>query len=491
MKTATASFHPAFATFTLAALLAALPAAVSADARPAVARETTDDHDGHDHSGHDGHDHGSEHTVKPGAADDHAKYDHDDHDHGPEGASEPGMAGDHVGHDRGGHEDHSGHDHGDEEVHSDEVRLTAEAIAAYGIRTEPVKARALASSVHAPARIGFNEEAMAHVHATVTGRVSRISARLGDAVDDGDVLVEVQSPELGRMQADYLGARTAVAAAQPAVEIARDAYERAQQLYDTSGGVTLTTVREREAALKTAERDLILAESKVSAAANTLRLQGVTDAQIDTLAKTQRVDPVYRVRAPMAGQVIRRDVTPGELVGPDAGETGAMLMLADLSTVWLHVDVAEARLSHVGVGATAAFTIPAISDQSFEGEVVYVEPEVNPISRTVRLRVVVDNTNGRLRPGMFADVLLSPAQAAGAQLALPAGAVLTVEGEPSVFVPAPGEPNTFARRAVTVGPRAGEFVPVLSGLQIGEPVVVSGAFILKADLGKAGAKHEH
>ena len=422
----------------------------------------------------------------------------DDHDHA--GHSDDESSGDeHDGHDEGesGHDDHDDHAHGDEDddehgdEHTDEVTLTAEAIETYGVEVAAVEARALSAVVTAPARVGFDTEAMAHVGSLVAGRVAEINAKLGDRVEIGDVLLVVQSPELGQLQADYLAAVSSADAAKPAIELARSTFDRAQQLYDQTegGGVTLNTVQEREAALKSAQRELINAESQVTASANTLRLHGMSDAQINELADSKKVDPTYNVVAPIAGDVIEREVTPGELVAPD---NDALLVIADLSTVWVLADVAEARLGQVGVGSAATVEVTATGGEAFEGEVTYVDPRVNEASRTARLRIVVDNADRQLRPGMFARALIGSASGDGERMpAVPASAVMEVEGEPSVFVPVDGEPNTFARRGVLLGERVGDHFPVIDGVQLGDEIVVGGTFILKAEIGKAGVEHAH
>ena len=419
---------------------------------------------------------------------------HDDHAHHSDAESSPD---DHAGHDdaEAGHDDHAGH--GDEaggEEHADEVRVTAEAMERFGIKVASVEARALSAVVTAPARVGFNTEAMAHVGSLVSGRVAEIKVRLGEVVNKGDVLLVVDSPELGQLQGDYLSALSGVEAATPAVELAQSSYGRTQKLFDETegGGVTLNTVQEREATLRSAQRELAMAEADVTAAANTLRLHGMTDAQIDELAGSKKVAPTYEVVAPIAGEVVEREVTPGELVSP---EDESLMVLADLSTVWVLADVAEANLGQVGVGSSASIDVVALSGQTFEGKVTYVNPRVSEGSRTARLRVEVKNPEDRLHAGMFARAMVGAMPSAGgdseAVPAVPADAVLEVEGEPSVFVPVIGETNTFARRAVTLGPRVGGFYPVMDGLIPGDEVVVAGAFVLKADLGKAGAEHAH
>ena len=251
---------------------------------------------------------------------------------------------DHEGHDdeEADHDDHPGHgDEGGGEGHADEVSLTTEAIERYGVHVAAVEAQALDGLVIAPARVGFNTEAMAHVASLVQGRIAEIKVKLGDHVKAGDVLLVVNSPELGQLQAAYLADLSAVEAATPAIELARDSYQRAQTLYEetSGGGVTLNTVQDRQATLRAAERELAVAEAGVTASANTLRLHGMTDAQIDQLTSSKVVDPTYEVVAPIAGEVVEREVTPGELVSPD---DESLMVLADLSTVWVLADVSKA-----------------------------------------------------------------------------------------------------------------------------------------------------
>ena len=302
------------------------------------------------------------------------------------------------------------------------------------------------------------------------------------------MLLVVDSPQLGKFQGEYLAHRTAVETSRPAVELFQDAYDRARKLYDAQGGISLTEVQKRQADLAAAKRELLQAEAESSASANTLRLYGMADDQIDALAADGTIRPQYEVLAPLAGEVVEREVTLGELVGPDSDK---LMVLADLSSVWVLVDVAEARLAEAGVGSPVTVEAPSVPGRTFAGEVTYVAPRVEESTRTVRLRVEVANADDALKPGMFARATVSPPGDTAMTLAVPKDAVLTVEGEPCVFVAVEGEENTFAKRPVSVGPTVGGVVPVLSGLSEGEPVVTGGAFILKAELGKSGVEHEH
>jgi RND family efflux transporter MFP subunit len=167
-----------------------------------------------------------------------------------------------------------------------------------------------------------------------------------------------------------------------------------------------------------------------------------------------------------------------------------------MGTVWVLVDVSEAKLGEIAVGSQAVITVAAQSGKTFEGTISYVSPELDPSTRTARVRVEVKNPQEWLLPGMFAQARLTAAPggeigAAEAVVAVPEDAVQTVEGEPAVFVPVEGEPNSFAKRPVQVGKPVGGMTPILAGLKQGEEYVASGSFILKAELGKAGAAHEH
>jgi cobalt-zinc-cadmium efflux system membrane fusion protein len=466
--------------------------------KPVGASATTAAHDDHAHDGdhahksstkpakaaaHD-HDHDHGPTTKPAAA---AAHDDHDHDHGA--ATKPGSKDEH-GHDHaaGAKPGGDGHDHG-HGGHADEVKLTPEAVRNHGIRVAPVKKQTLAGTFVAPARVAYNAEAVAHVGSLVKGRAAEIKVSRGDLVKKGGELLVVESPELGEAQSDYLQRITAVGVANAAVEPARRAAERATKLYDKSQGVALAEVQRRESELKAAEGAVLTAQASLDAAKHKLYLMGVDEPALDALTRTKQLNARYTVHAPIAGTVIEREVTLGELV---SAEKEALLVVADLTSVWVLADVPEAKLEQLTVGSPARVLVAA-GGAAFEGKVSYIAPSLDPGTRTAQVRIVVPNSKGSLRPGMFAraEISTGPATGAAPVLAIPESAVQTVEGKASVFVPVEGEPNTFAARAVKLGRLAGGMVAVESGLKEGEQVVVNGTFILKADLGKAGAAHEH
>ncbi|MEO6434323.1 MAG: efflux RND transporter periplasmic adaptor subunit [Tepidisphaeraceae bacterium] len=371
-----------------------------------------------------------------------------------------------------------------------EIALTSEAIRTFGIRTAPAKSQVLIDSFTAPARVALNTEAMAHVGTSVAGRISELKVRVGDAVKKGDVLLVIDSPELGTAQSEYLQKRTAAKTAAPAVELARSAHERARKLLDETQGTSLTEVQKRQAEVQAAQAALATAESALAAAENALHLLGMDQAAVKRLAETSEIDPKYVIRTPLDGQVIEREVTLGERVSP---ERESLLVIADFSIVWVLADVPEARASVVTAGIPAVIKLAATRNESFEGKVSFVSPQLNEATRTVLVRIEVKNDKGLLKPGMFAQVQINGMKTADGEpvLVVPETAIQTIEEQPVVFVAVEGEANTFAKRPVMIGHAVGGLVPIKSGLKEGELVATTGTFILKADLGKSGAAHEH
>lgn len=238
------------------------------------------------------------------------------------------------------------------------------------------------------------------------------------------------------------------------------------------------------------------------ASENRLHLLGMKQDEVATLASTSEIAPRHAIKAAIDGQVVQREVTLGELVGPDRD---SFMILADTRSFWVLAEVPEAKLAGIAVGATAWITIGSATDQTdggvapkFEGTVSFIAPLVDPTTRTAQVRIDVPASldNGlTLKPGMFAQAEIVASMPGGVDpapvIAVPDEAIQTVEGGPAVFVPVADEPNTFAKRSVTVGQPVGGLVPIYSGLVEGERFVVTGTFILKAELGKGSAAHEH
>lgn len=389
----------------------------------------------------------------------------------------------------------SGSEHPDEHEHDGEVTLADGVAERYGIAVDIAQMLELRPTIAVPARVEFDSEAMAHVGSPIRGRIQTIRARLGDLVKAGQELAIIESPELGEAQTDYLQRRVGVESAGPVVDLAKVTWERAQGLYDRSQGVSLNEVQRREAEHRAAIAALNAAESARAAAANRLRLLGMSAEAITRLDDTQQVDPYYTLRAAIDGVVVQREITLGELVSPDREY---LMILADASRLWLLADVPEQKLLSIEIGARATIQFGALADRTntpIEGRVIYISPFVDSTTRSARVRIELPEVDIGLKPGMFAQAEIEgrlPGQVAvEPAIVIPSEAVQLLAGESVVFVPVAGEPNTYRTRVVQVGPPIGGRVAIASGLAEGETYVRSGTFILKAELGKGAAAHEH
>ena len=367
-----------------------------------------------------------------------------------------------------------------EEKKRGEVKISKDAVEENGIKIGPVSRRILIPTFTAPARVSYNMEVIAHVGAPVPGRVVEIKVRLGDSVKKLDELLIVESPDLGEAQSDLLQKRAAADAAQSAVQPAKIAYERGKTLFEQNQGIALADLQKREADYRAVDAALKSAQAAARAAENKLSLLGMDNAAIAKLIDTGQLTPRYVVRSAIAGQVVERNVTQGSLVSPDKD----LMTIADTSLLWLLADVPEARLADVRVGTPARIILAALRDREFSGVISYVAPALDPLTRTLQVRIETKNESGLLKPGMFAQVEIEVATDKKPQpvLAVPDAAVQTIEGDDVVFVPQQGEEGTFKKVEIKLGPVVGEWRPVIFGLKENDQIVVEGSFILKAHL---------
>lgn len=366
-----------------------------------------------------------------------------------------------------------------------EVHLTAQAVQSNGVKVARAQLQPLVRTLSVPARVAFNAEAVAHVGTSLHGRVSEWKVRLGDTVKKGDPLAVIDSPELGEAQADYLQKSAVAKASVAGVELAKAIWERNREVYEKTGGITLTQVQQREADYKTAVMAKQGADGAVLAAGRKLRLLGMAQAQVDALAVSGELAPWHTLVAPMAGTVVAREATLGEIVGPDRE---SLLVLADLGVMWVEAALPEAQCREVKVGAKAWVRMGEDDAAKEEGTVTFLAPTVDEATRTLKARIEIKGS--ALKPGAFVMAQLAAAGPSGPVLAIPREAVQQMEGKSVVFVPVKGEANTFALRAVILGAAVGDMLPVVSGLAAGDEFVSAGSFILKAEMLKSSAKED-
>ncbi|HSB12278.1 MAG TPA: efflux RND transporter periplasmic adaptor subunit [Blastocatellia bacterium] len=298
------------------------------------------------------------------------------------------------------------------------------------------------------------------------GIVRQVNVELGNRVARGQTLATIFSTELADAQSNYL-------------KMAAEVEEHHQHHHRTTALVEIGAASREE--LEQATSMNKTAEAGLASARERLVLLGMTEKQIEALGNTQRISkPLLAVESPTSGTLIARAVNTGEVVM----QTKEMFRIADLSTVWVIGQLYDRDFQAVHLGTAAVVTTAAYPGRSFKAAVSYIDPRVDPQTRTAQVRIELANPGEMLRLGMFVDVNFggAPQTAASGQAVavVPVSAVQNIGGRQIVFV-ATDRPAAFAQREVSVGQEMNGMVPVYNGVSAGERVVTDGSFLLRAE----------
>lgn len=373
-------------------------------------------------------------------------------------------------------DDHA-HEPPHEEEHAETVELTPAAVQAAGLEFAQAQRKMLVEIVEVPARLTVTQNGVAKVTPRVSGRVAKLLVTQGDEVKKGATLALIESQALGETRAEYLAAAVKV-------RVAQAHFAREQSLVEK--GIS----SERE--MRVAEAELAVARAELNAADARLHALGLREQEIRALKADDHFSASFPARTPIAGRVIDVDAVLGQSVEG----TTELFTVADLSTLWALLDVSERQLPLVREGQQVTLSLPSMPGESVEGTVEYVGAIVEPDTRTIEVRLVVPNPDGRLKPGMFgtARIAGAPASDGGATaetLVVPRAAVQALGDEQVVFVPE--AEDHFRVVEVAVGRQTPDEVEIVKGLEPGTRVVTGGAFVLKSELSKdsMGGGHSH
>jgi cobalt-zinc-cadmium efflux system membrane fusion protein len=284
------------------------------------------------------------------------------------------------------------------------------------------------------------------VNALSGGRVVEISARLGDDVQQGQVLLKIHSPELAQAISDFQKA-------QADEMLARRSLERAQALF-AHGALAEKEKENAEATEEKAKVDVATARDKIRL------LNGAVDS----------LSPIIDVRAPISGTIVSQNTAGGAGV-KSLDNSPDLFTIADLSQVWILCDVFENNLAQVHVGDAAEVRLAAYPDRPLRARVGKIMNILDPANRTAKVRLELPNPHGLLKPGMFATARFV-SQAALSRIVVPSSAILRLHDRDWVFVPLGGK--QFRRTEIVAGPaQADGTQAVLQGLQSGQNVVTN------------------
>ena len=323
------------------------------------------------------------------------------------------------------------------------------------VQVVTVEPTTLTRTLRLTGAVAYNAFATTPVITQVGGPVSRILAVPGQRVKAGQPMLEVSSPDYSQLLDAYLKAADSS-------RLADKNYARAQDLYQHHA------IAERD--LEQAESDRNQAQADLNAADQGMKILGIKNPADLAKAPSSAQVPVL---APISGEVVERLVSPGQVV--QAGQTQAFT-ISDLSTVWVLANVYQADLSFVRSGDDVVVQTDAYPD-SFHGRISYVSPALDPNTRTLQARVVVDNPGGRLKRDMYCTVTVTAGSISNA-VAVPDSSILRDDNnQPFVYV-AVGT-NQFGRRGVEIGQSQNSQTQILKGISVGERVVGNGSLFLQ------------
>jgi cobalt-zinc-cadmium efflux system membrane fusion protein len=331
------------------------------------------------------------------------------------------------------------------------------------IRREQVRTADLPTNeVIAPGKIEVNPNRVSKVVLPVAGRIVTVLVRMGDAVSKNQALLTMQSPDADAAMSTFLSADAAVTQAHAALVKAQADFDRSSDLLEHDA-IAKKDVVTAESALTQATAGVQQAEAARQQGLRRLTMLGLTPGGFE-----QRVV----LRSPLAGRVLELSVVPGEF----RNDTSAGVMtIADLSVVWVTSQVPESAIRFIHAGERVDISLVAYPGETLHGRVSRIADTVDPQTRTIKVQAELDNASGRFRPEMYGSI--HHVESIAALPVVPVSAVVQDGDRTVVFLE--GAPGHFEERVVSIGTRAGNIVPIVTGVKPGDSVVVDGVMLLK------------
>ena len=337
---------------------------------------------------------------------------------------------------------------------------------------QPVTERAFRAEHVTEGKIAVDEDRSTPVFSPYAGRVTKLLARPGDSVTQGQPLFVIEAADTVQAQNDFITATTGLNKARSALDLAQLQHKRAKDLFEGKA-VPLKDFQQADATLIQAQNDLRSTETALEAARNKLRILGLTDDAISAFQEKGRINPETTIFAPIAGTVVQRKIGPGQYV--NSGASDPVFVIGDLSTVWLTAFVRETEASTVVVGQELTFNLLALPGRTLTGRINYVAAAIDPATRRLMVRATVDNASGQLKPEMFATVTLY-APDDQPSVGVPKQALIYEGDQVRVWVA--HEDKSIELRQIKTGLANGDLVEVHGNLKPGEQIVTKGSLFI-------------
>ena len=342
------------------------------------------------------------------------------------------------------------------------LRVSAGLIDSGQVQVEQVSVSSETVALRTSGKVGFDEDHLSYVSSPLSGRVIDIRVHPGDHVTAGQVLTVIDSPDLGAASSEFIKARADLILAQRNYSLAQDLL-KAKALARKD--------------FQKSEDEFVKAEADLRRTRERLISLGVVAADLDGPLEALHVRSQFNLAAPIAGTVVERSLTLGQIVGGEAAQR--LFVLAELGTLWVTADIYEKDLPLVHPGEDVMVQAGAWPDEQFKGRINYVGETVAPTSRTVKVRLAVDNQHALLKPEMFVTATVHTTTS-GTVLTVPVAAVHG-EGSGQSYVFTILDDYRVVRRPVTLGAKVNDRVTVTAGLSAQDRVVTSGSILLKAE----------
>jgi cobalt-zinc-cadmium efflux system membrane fusion protein len=340
------------------------------------------------------------------------------------------------------------------------------------LTTVPVAERPFRSTVITEGKIAIDEDHSTSVFSPYAGRVTKLMVKPGDQVKAEQPLFVVEATDTVQAENDFISAVANANKAQSQLDLAQTQNRRAQDLL-SGKAVPLKDAETAQATLVSAQNDMSSAKIALDAAHNRLRILGLSDEAIATFGKDGRIDPQTTIVAPIDGTIVQRKIGPGQYVA--TGSSDPVFVIGDLSRVWLTAFVRETDAGRVALGQDMSFTVLAYPGKTFRATVDYVAAAIDPTTRRLLVRATIDNSDGSLKPEMFANVTVYSKQT-DPVAGVPRDALIYEGDRVRIWVAHPDK--TVELRTVKTGLVNGGFVSILDGLAAGDLVVTRGALFI-------------
>jgi cobalt-zinc-cadmium efflux system membrane fusion protein len=337
---------------------------------------------------------------------------------------------------------------------------------------EPVAERAFRAEHVTEGKVAVDEDRSTPVFSPYTGRITKLLARPGDRVTQGQPLFVIEAADTVQAQNDFIAAMTASNKARSALDLAQIQYTRAKDLFEGKA-VPLKDYQQAEANLVQAQNDLRSSQTALEAARNKLRILGFTDEAVSTFQNKGAIDREITIFSPITGTVVQRKVGPGQYV--NSGASDPVFVIGDLSTVWLTAFVRESDAAIVSAGQEISVSVLALPGRPLTARINYVSAAIDPVTRRLLVRATIDNRDGLLKPEMFANVTIYSAgdhPAAG----VPKQALIYEADQVRVWVA--HEDKSIELRRIKTGLTNGDLVEVEGNLKPGERIVTKGSLFI-------------